>query len=176
MRNGNEWSSAKKRLNIEPREQTRTWTSCCFGGFLKQLKVCEFSRESFNFPPVFYFNFKLSSLLWSLFSKVQQKTLQNPIIFLCIIFFLPCLPLFPEKIPNSIRSVWGGLVMLTSESLTRSNTSIIKTTWGYSRELCELLEWRIYCTWTNWCLSLLYSSKITQIVFQGFRTEAYWLR
>lgn len=142
--------------------------------FLKQLQICEFSRESFNFPSVFYFNFKLSSLLCSLFSKVQQKTSKNPHNIPLYRLFSPLAASLTRK-KNSIRSVWGGLVMLTSESLTRSNTSIIKTTWDYFREVCELLEWRIYCTWTNWCLSLLYSSKMAQITFQGFRTEVCWL-
>lgn len=70
--------SKKTEYGTKGANKSMDFMFCFFGFFfLKQLKIGEFSRESFNFPSVFYFNFKLFSLLWSLFSKVQQKTPQK---------------------------------------------------------------------------------------------------
>lgn len=86
--------------------------------------------------------------------RCSKQTSKNPSYSSVSSFFSLCCVSHQKK--NTIRSVWGGLVMLTSESLSRTHTSIIKTTWDYFREVCELPGWRIYCIWKNWCLSAVF--------------------
>lgn len=101
-----------------------------------------------------------------------KQTSKNPSYYSVSSFFsLGCLS-YQKK--NTIRSVWGGLAMLTSKSLTRSLISIIKTTRDYFRKVCELLGWRIYCIWRNWCLSAVFLQNGTNNL-PGFRIELCWL-